>query len=357
MKIPAEPRLESGIALVMVMAVIFVLAALAGGMAYSMKIEIRLAQNHQSEAELEWLGRSGIELARYILAQEMMTPAQPYDALNQKWAGGSACTNENLMDISLEDNRLGRGTFSIKIVDQERKFNINTSDQILLQQALNQMGVDAAESSAIVDCLMDWRDGDDHPLLSGAESEYYLSLEPPYYAKNGPIDDIHELLLVRGISREIFFGPGRADRSILASDAPSTYIDETGQVRIQAGLIDLFTPISGRLVNINTASAAVLQFIPGIDPVIAQGIIRLRAGPDGVEGNEDDTPFRNPGELINVPGMGPQMVAQMARYFTVRSGTFEVQVEARIGSYRRLYTGLLRRNNPRDIQLLYFTWD
>ncbi|HRZ94744.1 MAG TPA: type II secretion system protein GspK, partial [Candidatus Paceibacterota bacterium] len=77
----------------------------------------------------------------------------------------------------------------------------------------------------------------------------------------------------------------------------------------------------------------------------------------GVEGNEDDTPFRNPGELINVPGMGPQMVAQMARYFTVRSGTFEVQVEARIGSYRRLYTGLLRRNNPRDIQLLYFTWD
>ena len=56
------------------------------------------------------------------------------------------------------------------------------------------------------------------------------------------------------------------------------------------------------MININTASAQVLQLIPGIDPSLAQGIISTRAGLDGMDGTEDDMPFRTPGELINVPG-------------------------------------------------------
>jgi type II secretory pathway component PulK len=57
-----------GIALVVVMLVIAVLAALAGIFCYSMKIESRLAQNMHSEAELRWLGRSGVELAFLYIA-------------------------------------------------------------------------------------------------------------------------------------------------------------------------------------------------------------------------------------------------------------------------------------------------
>src|ERR1041384_2486075 len=119
---------QRGIALIIVMVTIFVLAMLAGGFAYSMKVETKLARNAQNEAELEWLGRSGVELARYILSQQMAIPSEPYDSLNQKWAGGPGGfgdTNSVLADISLENNQLGNGKFSIKIIDQERKFNIN----------------------------------------------------------------------------------------------------------------------------------------------------------------------------------------------------------------------------------------
>src|SRR5437773_405290 len=184
-KLPSAPR---GIALIMVMIVIIGLSVLAGGFAYSMKVEMKLARNSNLDAELEWLGRSGVELARYVLAQQMNIATEPYDSLNQKWAGGPGAvggvTNAALADIFLEDNRLGAGTFSVKIIDLERKFNINLADQTILQQALILMGVDAANFGTISDSIADWIDKDDNTHLSGAESEYYLSLQPSYYCKN-----------------------------------------------------------------------------------------------------------------------------------------------------------------------------
>jgi len=66
---------QSGIALIVVMISIFVLAILAGGFAFSMKIETKLARNANNETELEWLGRSGVEYARYISPNRQKLPA------------------------------------------------------------------------------------------------------------------------------------------------------------------------------------------------------------------------------------------------------------------------------------------
>ncbi len=49
-----------GIALIMVMCAIFVLAAMAAGLALSMKVEAKLGQNANSEQQMLWLGRSGV---------------------------------------------------------------------------------------------------------------------------------------------------------------------------------------------------------------------------------------------------------------------------------------------------------
>jgi general secretion pathway protein K len=350
-----------GIALIMVMVAVFVLGILAGGFAYSMRVEMRLAQNHNSEDELEWLGRSGVELASYVVAQQLTIPNERYDALNQKWAGGIGVTNEALADIELENVQFGSGTFSVKIIDQERFFNINVADQVILRQAMTLIGVDAAESQAIIDSILDWIDVDDAKRLSGAENNYYLGLPSRYYAKNGPIDDLTELMLVKDITPEMYWGPAGTNYATTASIAPPAKVQSSRLHRgetldYQVGLKDLFTPISGRLVNINTASAAVLQLIPNIDSNIAQAIIQTRAGPDGIEGNEDDTPFRNVGELINVPGFDRSLVSQLGRYFSVQSATYEVHVTARIGNYEKTYVSVIRRNGPKDVQTLFFYW-
>src|SRR5262245_26537411 len=124
MRIHLQSR-SRGIALIIVMIVIIVLAALAGGFAYSMKVETRLARNASFDSDMENLGRSGVELARYTLAMQLRIPPpqSAYTALNQKWADGPAGTNELLIDISLDHNLLGPGEFSIRMIDLERKFN------------------------------------------------------------------------------------------------------------------------------------------------------------------------------------------------------------------------------------------
>jgi hypothetical protein len=112
------------------------------------------------------------------------------------------------------------------------------------------------------------------------------------------------------------------------------------------------------LINVNTASATQWQIIPEIDDTFAQAIISGpggRAGPDGMDGTDDDVPFRSPQEIARV-GINQLLVQQLARHFTVRSLVFEVTVDAQIDTDRRQYVALLRRNTARDIQVLNLYW-
>lgn len=61
----------------------------------------------------------------------------------------------------------------------------------------------------IADAIMDWLDADDEPRDFGAEIEYYSGLSPAYATKNGPLETIEELLLVRGVTPELLFGADR----------------------------------------------------------------------------------------------------------------------------------------------------
>ena len=164
---------ERGIALIMVLIMVVVLGILAGGFAYSMKVETKLARNASFDAELEVLGRAGVELARYVLAQSMTGPGGQFDSLHQKWAGGTGDTNDFLSDVDLKNYPLGDGTISLTIEDLDRKFNINVADEVILRQALTLIGVDAADSPTIIDSVLDWRDPDDDTHPNGAEDSYF----------------------------------------------------------------------------------------------------------------------------------------------------------------------------------------
>jgi type II secretory pathway component PulK len=340
-----------------VMIAIFILAILAGGFAYSMKVESRLAMNANREAELIWMGRSGVELARYVVAQQLSVPNEPYDSLNQKWAGGPGgmgTSNSPLADISLENFQIGDGKVSIKIVDLERKYNINSADESALQQGFLLIGGDASENTKVVNAILDWIDRDDDPHINGTESDFYQTLDPPYFSKNAPIDDLSELLLINGVTPEMYWGPTSTNHSPAAFQK----LDIFGQSQMptyNVGLVDIFTSLSTGKININTASALTLQMIPGVDENIAAEIIRLRSGPDGSDGTEDDMPFQNAGELINA-GLSRQAVQQISRFCDVRSRTFEVHVNAEIGGYGREFIATIGRNSVRDVQVLSFYW-
>lgn len=353
---------HNGIALIVVMVCITVLSILAAGFAYSMKVETKLAMNANNESELLALGKSGVAMAQWVLAQQLTISQEPYDSLNQVWAGGRGSmmtSNSPLADVFLDNIKLGSGSFSLKIVDNERKMNINMADQALLDQAMRLIGVDAGDSGPITASILDWIDPDDSQHVGGTESGYYESLNPPYRAKNGPIDELNELLLIRGIGDfpEIYWGGAISER------LPSAFQNRLGlqpaggrPVPTGVGLVDLFTPLSTGRLNLNTASMTALQMIPFVDENVAARIIQCRSGPDGVDGTEDDTPFRNPGEGLLCGGLNNGLVGQVQRYCDVRSRTFEVQVDAQINGYHRYFFATLTRNSQRDVQVLTFYW-
>jgi len=351
------PAAQSGIALIIVMISITVLAILAGGFAYSMRVETRLARNVNNEAQLEWLGRSGVEYCRWILAEQARLPGESYDGLNQVWAGGPggiATTNSALVDVQKEVH-LGAGSFTWKITDLERKFNINTAPEPILQQALMLMGVDAGDMTPIINSILDWIDPDDLPRLQGAESDYYQSLQPPYLAKNGPIDDMSELLLIKGVTPELYWGAACTNHTSAAfQQKPRFFGPQTPMVTFNSGLVDLFTPLSSGRINLNTASADVLQIIPDVNAIAAQAIVGARAGED--DGSGLTGPYRSVDQVRRVPEVGLEVARMLQQFCDVRSRTFEVQIDAQVGASKRQFIAILGRNSPRDIQVLSFYW-
>ena len=121
----------------------------------------------------------------------------------------------------------------------------------------------------IINSLKDWLDrGDDDLLtgLSGAESEYYLDLNPSYLCQNGPFHHLGELLLVKGVTPEYFEGvggvPGIASYMTVWGMAESTN--------------NQFT-FNGA-ININTADLPVIAAIlPTENEHLAQSIFEYRA--------------------------------------------------------------------------------
>lgn len=349
----ARSNSRSGVALIITMICITVLGGMAALFAISMKTETRLAMNANADADFYALAQSAVDYCRSVLA--ISCPEEQFDALTQPWAGGSGslCSNE-LFNVIKHDVDLGYGSFHWdKMVDQESMANINQADQPMLEQAMRLLGVEAGDSEAAVASILDWIDRDKNPHMNGVESDYYEGIEPqPYKAKDGYMDDIQELEYVRGVTPEMF-----GDDEYIPPPPPPSLRD-----RLQLGfaekpvqrakLKNLFTPISGGPININTASREVLQLVPFIDENVADRIVQCRDGQD----TGQPTPFRNPGEALLCAGLNQQIVGQIQRYFTVRSQTFKVIIDVKIGAVTRYYTAVLSRKNPRDIQVLLFYW-
>jgi type II secretory pathway component PulK len=297
-----------------------------------------------------------MELAAWILAQEANLPNEPYDSLDEYWAGGPGGpgeTNSPLAGISMDHFQVGDGWVSLKITDLERKVNVNTANPQLLNQVLTAMGVDANDMPVVSDSILDWVQAGDNPRLSGAKNQYYQSLNPPYYCKEAPMDDISELLLVKGVTWELYTGQSPQGQKTAAPKGFGFSPFENNGYAF--GLRDVFTTFSDGRINLNTADVNVLQCIPGVDAATAQAIIKTRAGPDGVDGTADDTPYRNAGDIQRA-GVSAEVVQGAGQFGDVRSRTFKVVVTAHYMTSSRQYIGILWRNNPQDIRTVEFYW-
>jgi general secretion pathway protein K len=138
------------------------------------------------------------------------------------------------------------------MIDETGRLSLNKSDEAVLRRVItNLVQVDPTASidrhmqeaiDTVVDSILDWRDHDNLKRTHGAESAYYLKRRVPYRAKNAFFDSPEELLLVRGVTPDLYYGsdgvPGLRDIFSVYNRSPKISVDTAPPAVLRALGID-----------------------------------------------------------------------------------------------------------------------
>jgi hypothetical protein len=95
---------------------------------------------------------------------------------------------------------------AIVVIEKETlKVNVNQADHTHLQAVLERAGLETDEADALADSIGDFIDPDELPRLKGAERDRYKQLGLGYGPFDGPLVSIDQLLLVPGITPQLFY--------------------------------------------------------------------------------------------------------------------------------------------------------
>jgi type II secretory pathway component PulK len=185
MKVITDDR-KKGLVLIAVLWTAVVLTVMAAVLGRKSRLDMKVCLARMEGVRCKWASRAGIEKAIAVLNED----DKATDSLLDLWSDN---------DEDFNDVPLNRCWFSVQVVDEASKLNINaaTKEQIL---GLPYM------VEEIADAIIDWRDTDDTPSGTGVESGYYESLPYGYLSRNGPFRTLRELLLVKDVTEELFYG-------------------------------------------------------------------------------------------------------------------------------------------------------
>ena len=93
------------------------------------------------------------------------------------------------------------------VVDESAKLNLNSLPLTAHEapRARNMLLALPRMTPQLADAVLDWIDSDDQPRQFGAERSYYFSAATTL-PRNGRLDSLKELLLVRGVTADLLFG-------------------------------------------------------------------------------------------------------------------------------------------------------
>jgi general secretion pathway protein K len=251
------------------------LSAFAVILGYQVRQKITVVKRLDERDSLRFIAEAGIK--RAIVEMEKRE-AKTYDTLNDYWSSNvevfkDARIGDGICNIcyNYTDEKTGVTATRFGLIDEERKVSINKANPVILKRLfIITADLDEMEAQELAFSIADWRDGDSGLSipLGSAEDSYYRNIKYPYEAKDAEFEVLEEVLLVKGMTKDIF-------------EKVKNYITIYGDGK----------------VNINTASKSVLLAL-GIGERITEMIMTLRSGKDGVPGNGDDIVFDAPGNIV-----------------------------------------------------------
>ncbi|WP_457576464.1 general secretion pathway protein GspK [Desulfomarina sp.] len=177
----------------------------------------------------------------------------------------------------------------------------------------------------IVDAIVDWIDKDDDESDYGAESNYYQALDPPYECRNGPLETVEELLLVKGVTPLLLFGNGK-----------------------KRGLADVVTVYGndGRM-NINTMDPLLLRSMDSlVDAELAIAFDQFRKDKTNRESLADPGWYKKvtawPGDVV----LNEKLLTTKSSYFLLHSTGKGVSRSYHV-------TAVVRRNGDGTMEMVH----
>lgn len=254
-------RGQDGVALMLALIFVALLAVLVVAFVYEMEVDASFAQNQGADFQAQLAARSAVVEGMMILAEQFAETYEsgmpPVDSEMDatQWAGGSALMplNEASMRTTINDE-FGKINLNALLIYEEGGKRRN-DPLIAALRHFFALRDDALHDP--VDAIIDWLDyGDmDAQEPDGAENDYYMSLENPYPCKNGPMDAIEELLLIKGITPEVYFGNAELEQEPL-SEYLTVHGDWLGRVNVNTAREDVVAAvIAGHTGNMDLSAA------------------------------------------------------------------------------------------------------
>ncbi|HUY18345.1 MAG TPA: type II secretion system minor pseudopilin GspK [Candidatus Binataceae bacterium] len=304
---------ERGVALLATLLAIALMTILVVDFTTSSSLGYRSAANQANELRAEYLARSAINVGLALLAQQARVNAamqKPFYALSQPWA------------MPFPPVPLDGGTASVSIVDDARKLNINelinprngAVNQAVVQ-ILGRLFAILQVNPQIIPAIVDWLDPDSiESPGGGAEADYYMRLMPPYAPRNGPMPNIGDLRMIRGV------------------DTPTFML-----------LRQFLTVAPEQRVNANTAPP---ELLASLSPELANDTSLVK---EIVEARTRE-PFQNITDISNLSGVGENS-DQAMRLLTITSSYFTITgVGTYAGARRFIYATF--RSSPNGTAVL-----
>lgn len=334
---------QRGAILITSLWIVAILSILAIGIGFRVSLELRLARYGMDRLKSLYLAEAGIFKSQEILSKD----ANEYDSiyecgidLSEYYTG---LPFADRLGAIFKDSKLGEGSYSVSyseegtefygMMDEERKININTASQEVLQNLFG------AGSEELVASILFWRNT---PIAVGPNDDiYYEGLEYPYACKKDKFEVIEELLLVRHMTPEIF-------------NSVKDYITVYGEGE----------------VNINTAPKKVFMAL-GMPEQLADKIVEFRNGNDAQKGTADDEVFLTvdidqPYSELNPKSsriydqlIDPekQIIANIKNSFTIKSNYFRIDSKAVVDGSKigkRALSIVARPENEGAPKLLFY---
>ena len=187
---------EEGTVLLLVILILTLISVLVLSWAQEWRTELKLASNFGEAHKCQRLAEAGIYYALGKLVTAKTAEMSGLNAVAPQAQGDSGALWQG--DQQPHVLELPDGMAEVRIGDEGGKINLNLASEPLLLNFFTVLGLPEPQVRTMVDSIQDWRMQGSYPRLYGAKSAYYLSLDPPYVAKNGKFETVEELAWVRG---------------------------------------------------------------------------------------------------------------------------------------------------------------